>query len=844
MTNVQWLVRELYDYGFTTSEVNDFLSTIYGALTLNQNIESKIAYNHSEKFIDAFYLFCEEIYTLTDQDLLELVGYSTGIPFKTDALVWLDGDILLNGSDYYFADKSGYARNFLITSYDFNSDWDKGFPYKTAATISAPAGDTALIAADINNFLYASNGTPNQIPVISLFQDIDYEHKLFCRHSAQVLDSNGVETYEPRVLDIVLYNTVKSGNDLVTCQSYYSVPTESGTAKWVSPSGNDTTGTGTKANPYLTVFKAYSVVADGSTIYVKSNSTCGEYNNTTLRYYYMDRVGTWTIKSLGFNTIKAISTSFVLRAVAGTVNFYNFIIDGQSTTQYTVNFYYPNVNTIILNKCMVKGYTGMAVFSDTSHDGLVNTFEAYDCVFPTNVNNAINIQLSDPSKIYRSYIVGCTYFKTTGEYYYNKFNNTTLYNTYPAVYGGTSIKYNKITTKSMGIRCVGSGSTDIYYNNFNFVWTGTTGQVNYLIYSDQDGWIPTIKNNNLICHSLNITDYVYLVYLGKCTTPEISNNIFISDSKSNVGHIDIEATSVVVGKCKINNNVFKCNTNTGNISIIVSLGGETGLANKFDESELIGNHFIGSLYDYPNEAVGSTHFALMNGGINFDIRNNKVTYTGLGIVVKSGIAQSYTKNGVGYNIFFNNKIDIWVRGVKDLLIYNNSLNYNGGISGITDSVRIQIDENAANPGNYCENVLLKNNIINHNYSEANTYSLYFDQHAADNGCQYINNIINNTDSVNRLLRVGTGSTYYTSISALESAGLGSGNLETNPLFSDIINNILTLQSNSPALNTGLNLGTNYNSGLDVSSDWGSSTQMPVIVTKQQGANWNIGAYVQ
>jgi hypothetical protein len=46
-------------------------------------------------------------------------------------------------------------------------------------------GDAVLIAADINNFLYDAGGTPNAIPVVSLFQDIDYEHKIFCKHEAQ-----------------------------------------------------------------------------------------------------------------------------------------------------------------------------------------------------------------------------------------------------------------------------------------------------------------------------------------------------------------------------------------------------------------------------------------------------------------------------------------------------------------------------------------------------------------------------------------------------------------------------------------------------------------------------------
>jgi hypothetical protein len=156
-----------------------------------------------------------------------------GIPFKSDALFWLDGTI--SGNE--FVDKSGNGRNFTITNKDFDDDWYKGFPYKSAATISAPVGDATLIAADVNNFLYDSGGTPNEIPVVSLFQDIDYANKLFCQIIEPIVNTlpletivNGVinydiETYQGYVKDIVLYKNVKTGNDLTKCNNYYQVPT-------------------------------------------------------------------------------------------------------------------------------------------------------------------------------------------------------------------------------------------------------------------------------------------------------------------------------------------------------------------------------------------------------------------------------------------------------------------------------------------------------------------------------------------------------------------------------------------------------------------------------------------
>ena len=80
--------------------------------------------------------------------------FSGGIPLQSSALVWLDGE--LDGNE--FVDKSGNARNFTITNKDFTANY---FPYKSAATISAPVGDATLIAADVNNFLYGPGADLN-----------------------------------------------------------------------------------------------------------------------------------------------------------------------------------------------------------------------------------------------------------------------------------------------------------------------------------------------------------------------------------------------------------------------------------------------------------------------------------------------------------------------------------------------------------------------------------------------------------------------------------------------------------------------------------------------------------
>jgi hypothetical protein len=48
---------------------------------------------------------------------------------------------------------------------------------------------------------------------------------------------------------------------------------------------------------------------------------------------------------------------------------------------------------------------------------------------------------------------------------------------------------------------------------------------------------------------------------------------------------------------------------------------------------------------------------------------------------------------------------------------------------------------------------------------------------------------------------------------------------------------------SPSIGSGVALDAAYDDGLDASTNWGFDTQLPVVITKQQGANWDIGAYV-
>jgi hypothetical protein len=68
--------------------------------------------------------------------------------------------------------------------------------------------------------------------------------------------------------------------------------------------------------------------------------------------------------------------------------------------------------------------------------------------------------------------------------------------------------------------------------------------------------------------------------------------------------------------------------------------------------------------------------------------------------------------------------------------------------------------------------------------------------------------------------------------------VNTNNITTNPLFTDITNLDFRLQAGSGSINTGTTL-TNA-TGI-FTADWVSD--FPIVVTKNQGTNWNRGAYV-
>ena len=718
------------------------------------------------------------------------------IPFKSDALVWLDGTI----SGTNFVDKIS-GKLFPITGKDFDASWTRGFPYKSSATISAPSGDAVLIAADLNSYWYTAE-TPNQIPVVSLFQDVDYEHKVFCRHLPQMVDANGVEIFQPRVADIVIYNTVKSGADLVNCQVQFNVPIEDLTTYWVSKIGLDTNA-GTKALPWKTIQKVDTSGTAGKTAYIKTGIYLENDGNSRLRYNK-----NMTYIAIGSVEVNADSVDRLTYFSAGNINVNGIVfnargINGSPTTEGTTF-----LKSAIYNKCIFK-------------NGRVNWWSG-DPTATVTLNNCI--AYGNASGISNTYIssIKSSYLNTTISNCrtLSSLSNNKTINTSFSVLDNSALTLIGNYISNSGSFIGGSFSLNAIYNKI-FKTAGSTS--NLIAVGDLTNQYASILNNNTFKSLSGASGAFALIN----TTDLTALNNVMDASLGDVLCLTTATNIDISNKTKINNNWFKSNSAAG----IVSINGERNITT-LKGVEFARNTIIGHRKDNPNATSGAHGVFITTGG-NANIHHNLISYGHLGMIVKCGDGLPFTSGGVYANMFKDNYNDIYCRGVGAINISNNTISRSSYVYGDGNGVCISCDENSAAAGiQNSENCLIKNNIFD--IKKLNTTLVMFDQWAVDHGCVAQNNVFNGGS-----ILLMAGAANYASLATAQAAGKLLGCVVSDPLLD------ANLIPATPLL-IGENLGVNYEDGLDITTNWGNDTTLPVIVTKKQPTtgNWQAGTYIK
>jgi len=718
-------------------------------------------------------------------------------PYQYDMPFLLDGTIIQIGGNYYFKDRTKNNRHFLITGYDFPTDWTYGLPYKSAATISAPANDFELWAYDVDSFLYDGNHTPRQIPVISLFQNIDYANRLFCKHESQVLDVNGVETYEPRVSQIVLYRTVKTSTQLTNCNSHFGVPVADASAKYVDAVNGDDGYAGTISSPYKTITKGNTEAT--TIVYVKT----GNYN-----FSGAQKTFTKNITSIGYSRCYNYGSAYALTYGASGKTFKGFIIDGNnsSTGGITTGVY---ANTF--DRCYIFNNTSIGIRTSTSNITISN------CIIK-GTTYCIYVASANTLTIIGNCIVGA--MNTQGIRFVS--NGTNLISNYNKFSGAFSNVYNSLTTIYNNTVSLLNNKgtftcTNYYYSGYDkgisVSYDNISSNGAFFFHGSSSGITNEIVNilNCKISSSLN-SGYVINVKEKHCN---ISNNIITITGTA----YPLSVNSVTNNGLNwlVSNNIIDVNVNDGKSP---AFGDPNFVYHNMGVLTFSKNLVRGPLF-FDKTAASQSHGVCVWWNKDADISYNKIEGYEMPLVLKAN-AEDYANVKVYANIFIDGRVI--VKGISNTKIINNTF-YNSNFTTCNLSLNDEL-------GNHSLGTVIKNNIF---YNSTSTQS---------------NILVNSTEetytsntnlfySPNGYIADITGGTRNMNFTTWQGLGNDANSINQNPF----LNSETNLWPNTVFL-IGEDLGSPYNIGLDTTTTWGSTTTIPVIVTKNQPAIWQIGAYVQ
>lgn len=339
------------------------------------------------------------------------------------------------------------------------------------------------------------------------------------------------------------------------------------------------------------------------------------------------------------------------------------------------------------------------------------------------------------------------------------------------------------------------------------------------------GFTTLIRDNkfNSVSTSLLTTSNAF-VQLQSQVAPIVTNNLFVDVTPTQFTHINmVSASGFTTGAVQITKNV--CITEAV-ANYTISLGAENLHPNNFNGAIIKYNKIVGSLLNRSG-TVSSCHAMLLNCGVNMEIAFNNVSYSNIGIVVKAGAEAPYVSGGVWSNQVYNCQNGIWLRGISGANVFNNTVVYDA--ASPTHVVGIKADENGAAAGTQnSSNIIAKNNIV---YVNAGL-GVEYDTYAAAHGC--VAEWTRFKPSTNFLK---AGATTYNNIATAQGAGWLNNCDAVTTSFSAYPNIY-------PSAINGTDLGTDYDDGFDTSSFLGNVYNMPVVVTKQQAAQWQLGAWVQ
>lgn len=787
--------------------------------------------------------------TILDPDM---VTVSTPAKKFGQVVQYIDGTLSSTANE--FIDKSGNGYNLDIINRDFNTN---GFPYKSVAMVAQKAANWGKIP-DVNNFWFTVGGTPNQISVVSLFQNIEYANQIFTRHQAQLTNPTGEEYQEPKVMEIVTYSIALTGAGLTNATAYFGVPSEVvSNVKWVDPVNGNNSNSGTKASPYLTIAKSFTNITTGGTIYLKNGAINA---NLDLEGKGFSLIGTGlctnSISGTGLIIANTVNSDLMtvqgitfnggnlgVRILANTTAGFNILkckiagstdavynqTQSNTTTSLVKNCVLQNqvfcyATLIQVNTCYMASTSAASIRTDKS---LLSSNNKY---IGTSALGLVQMTIASPST------VNCT---SIGDV----INGNFLTDVLSSNTGTISIKYAKWTPSSTGgfLQVITNSNPLTDFNISNNVFTQTyfsscTGVAvkggnvifNNNTYNQHNGYLiqataqaasktATISGNSSLNNAYSgtfyTTDYTTYVY----------NNILTANASV---QIRCDATSYTNSPCYIHDN-YMSNQTDGLDFVVIGTEYSTTKGGYMDGGLVYNNTFLGPVY-FGN--TSPTQHALFVWSNKVDWYNNYINGCLLGIVQKSNGGTYASK--VYSNVLVNCNGALIVKGYKgSSFIGNTIININQtsgyGFLGTAET-------NTAAAGN-SGNSTIKNNIFANYSSTASSNSfIQFDDATQEVGCVSDYNVFYNAISGN----IGRIVNTFYNLTNWKLQGFDANSIEQNP-------NLVNYSYPSPKISNGTTLASPYDYGLDITTDFkAGSVALPVIVTKQQSGTWQNGAYVQ
>ena len=741
----------------------------------------------------------------------------------------IDGTIVGNE----FVDKSGNGYNLDIINNDIESGF--GFPYKCAAMVAQKAANYGKVS-DVNNFWFDSGGTPNQIPVVSLFQNIDYANQIFTKHQAQGLNSNSEEVVEPMVTMIVTYKTPLVSS-VIEASTYFEVPAEvTSNVYWVDFVNGLDANAGTKAAPWKTLSKANTGTSN-KTIYVKT----GNYTEASTLTLLTGQ--TWNF--IGYCPfVSAAAAIFISGTNSCTINGAIITPAAGSRALYFIS---GNNNTANRCKLNVNGA------NSKNFQILAGTGNMLKYCLLYNNQNTPSIDLRAVGMtIYGCYFSGTqtgvseiVSFNTTTitgnvDFFYNKCASGLVANhgffLFNVAATNFNIKYNYFKTTG-GIRlCVHldsaalTGGYNWYYNTIK-----PTGLTNSFMYIAASNALTVDIQHNKIYITDSLVEYI--IYILGQATPKVNYNYIYTSVENDAIQI---ASQTAKGAAEIKYNTIHQPADGGSIT----LGSDANNTwdNGHNGSQIIGNSIYGLWYYSPNSVTNVGHGIAVFNCIDVHVKYNYANGTNHLVVYKASdrvTAMANTDAVCSYNVGINNDGSLFPKTMSGIKFYNNTTYAdNANIQGMAGGVYVLASSGAAT-----NNVFKNNLFIDRTPLRAGVVVIEIGQPGSLSGFVSDYNIVYSEN--NKIADIS--STEYTWAGW---QGLGYDANSTNATLSQADNMFADSTNYKPTETAishtgGEDLGATYRDGLHINSDFynGYTNYSPYVETYLQLTDWHRGAWL-